>query len=127
MVKLQHFKRSDFACPCCSKEKMKDNVLIKLQTARVIADIPFIISSGYRCEKHNKEVGSTAENHTRGEAFDIYCAESWLRIKIIVGLILAGFRRIGIHKTFIHVDRMDQRPGFVNIGPALWTGKNSGQ
>lgn len=120
-----YFTYDELKCPCCGECKTTGEAFRMIYVARVIANTRFKITSGYRCPKHNAEEGSTSENHIRGEAFDIYCTESWLRIKIIAGLILVGFRRIGIHKTFIHVDRMDQHQG--DIQPALWIGKNPGQ
>jgi len=40
----------------------------------------------------------------KGLASDIRYTSSSECFKILNGLILAGFRRIGIYKTFIHVD-----------------------
>lgn len=44
-----------------------------LDKLRKKIDAPIIVTSGYRCKKHNKEVGG-AENsyHMRGMAADIY-------------------------------------------------------
>jgi hypothetical protein len=53
-------------------------------------------------------VGSTSGNHTSGKAVDIACVYGTNRLKIIMGLIRAGFRRIGIRKDFIHADTMDE-------------------
>jgi len=83
---------------------MESEFLEKLDAAREIAGIPFVISSGYRCPKHNKEVGSTATNHPLGVASDIRCTDGPSRFKIIAALIQAGFTRIGVAKTFIHCD-----------------------
>lgn len=84
-----------------------------LNEARIHAMVSFTINSGYRCEKHNKAIGSTSDNHPSGEAADIRCTTGPVRIKIIAGLISAGFRRIGFHSTFIHADRMDRAFGRV--------------
>jgi len=105
---LKHFHISEFACPCCGECQMNIDTLLRFDKARMIADTPFKMNSGYRCRKHNLEVGSTSENHPSGHAGDIECTESWQRIRILIGLIKAGFKRIGIHKTFIHADDMDK-------------------
>jgi hypothetical protein len=84
--------------------KMEPEFLEKLDEARDIAGIPFVISSGKRCPKHNKEVGSTSTNHTLGVASDIRCTNGPARFKIIKALIEVGFSRIGVAKTFIHCD-----------------------
>ena len=81
--------------------------LAQIDNAREYAGLPFIISSGWRCVKHNKEVGSTSNNHTSGKAADIQCLNGPDRIKMVLGLTRAGFRRIGIKRSFIHADSMD--------------------
>lgn len=107
----KYFKLSDFACKCCGENKIDPVFVDMLEAARNFAGVPFVINSGYRCEKHNKAVGSSADNHPSGEAADISCTEGPMRMKIIEALIRAGFRRIGFHKSFIHADRMDQSHG----------------
>src|SRR5574343_1637449 len=104
---MKYFSMDEFKCSCCGKAKMDTLFLAQLDNARDYAGEPFFINSGYRCEKHNKEVGSTSRNHTSGKAADISCTTGPMRIKMIMGLIRAGFRRIGIKKTFIHADSMD--------------------
>ena len=107
MYEPKHFKREEFNCHCCGIEKMDDEFLRRLDQARDLAGVPFGILSGYRCPKHNAEVGSKALNHPRGKAADIRTNIGPHRILVLQGLILAGFRRIGIAKTFIHADSMD--------------------
>lgn len=76
-----------------------------LSRARVIADVPFKINSGYRTPEHNKKVGGkNTSSHLKGVAADIHCNNDKTRSKIIRALVDAGFRRIGIARTFIHVD-----------------------
>lgn len=90
---------------------MNDEFLKMLEVAREISDVPYHIISGYRCPAHNKAVGSTSTNHTRGMAADIMATDGPTRGKILRGLYLAGFRRIGIsfEGGFIHCD--------INDGP----------
>jgi phage terminase large subunit-like protein len=91
----------------------------RLQRAREIAGAPFDIrnGSGWRCEEHNREVGGTPESsHLTGHAVDIPAWSSEQRFAIINGLIKAGFKRIGIAKTFIHADDSAGKP--QNI---MWT------
>ena len=99
----------EMACPCCGVSRMDACFMRKLRKAREIAATSFIITSGYRCEKHNKEVGSASNNHTSGHAADIDCRYTPKRMKMLSGLILAGFRRIGIRKDFIHVDDVEDK------------------
>ena len=121
----QYFRRVkgvaiEFNCPCCGKNEMNESFLASLTDAREYCRIPMLINSGYRCEKHNKKVGGKvgdkakgiqASTHTVGAAADIHCTESRQRALILCGLLEAGFSRIGIAKTFIHVDIADRLEG----------------
>jgi uncharacterized protein YcbK (DUF882 family) len=99
-IQIPNFDMDDFNCPCCGQNKMLDRTILMLQWARTEARIPFIITSGYRCEKHNKEIGGvTGSEHVRGEAVDILCNSSTARFKIVDCGLKAGFRRIGLYKN----------------------------
>jgi len=104
---MRHFKIKEFVSPDLfgSGIFMKLDFLEMLDETRELADIPFIINSGYRTKKHNKKVGGKADSsHTSGNAADIKCEDSISRFKIIEAALRAGFTRIGIAKTFIHLD-----------------------
>ena len=114
---MLHFKLEEFKCPCCGKVDMNQEFLNKLDKARDIAGIPFEISSGYRCEKHNAEVGGHKRSaHLRGYAVDITTFGSRDRLQILSALMEVGFNRFGIGHNFIHVD-MD--PELVS--DVIWT------
>ena len=98
------FTDDDMRCPCCGKMLMDMMFMRQLNIARWIAGFPFIVNSGYRCPEHNRQVGSTSENHPNGMAADIKCTEIGQRFKIVQAMIGAGIRGIGIYKTFIHGD-----------------------
>jgi zinc D-Ala-D-Ala carboxypeptidase len=106
---MMYFTLSEFDCPCCKLHPMSPLFLAQLEKAREIAGVPFVITSGYRCPKHNAEVGSTSKNHTSGMAADIKTADGPTRGKVLKGLYRAGFTRIGIsfEKGFVHADTMD--------------------
>lgn len=102
---MVYFEDAEFTCSCCGKNKMNDGFLTKLDKARAIAGVPFRISSGYRCPNHNRVVGGKPQSsHLAGHAADIVVRSSRDRFKIFKGLIEAGFTRIGVGKSFIHVD-----------------------
>jgi len=99
--------QSDFDSPDepDSREKMHPIFLAKLERARKLAAIPFKISSGYRSKKHNEKVGGVQGSaHTVGRAVDIISSTAEGKYKIVTALLHAGFTRIGIAKSFIHVD-----------------------
>jgi zinc D-Ala-D-Ala carboxypeptidase len=99
-------RRDEFKCSCCGGLVLDDTFFEMLCKARETAATPFVVNSGYRCAKHNAEVGSTSKNHTSGRAADIKAVYGPERGKILKGLYLAGFKRVGVGKTFIHADNM---------------------
>lgn len=101
-----YFSISEQVCKCgCGKGKLDSEFLERLNLARQIANIPFIVTSAYRCEKHNKEVkGSPTSSHLLGLAADIKAEDSITKFLIIKALLDVGFNRLGIGKNFIHVD-----------------------
>ncbi|MCD4828215.1 MAG: peptidase M15 [Candidatus Cloacimonetes bacterium] len=103
--RIKFFRRGEFACRCCGKIVLSDELVLKLDLARELAETPFVITSGYRCPSHNEAVGGVKTSaHMSGLAADIACPDSVMRLNILRGLIVAGFRRIGIGKDFIHCD-----------------------
>ena len=113
-TKLKHFKMSEFKCPCCGQERMDMGFVYQLDIARDRAGIPFRINSGMRCHQHNLDIGGVLNSsHTKGKAADIATDSSHKRYLIIDSLIMTGFRRIGIAKTYIHVDNDLSKPDEV--------------
>ena len=109
--KMQFFEPGEFACLCCGRTRLNPKFKDKIDTARLYAKVPFVITSGCRCEKHNKVVGGKPtsshliDNHIGGCcAADIRTATSVERFRVLYGLIQARFLRIGIGKDFIHAD-----------------------
>lgn len=107
MIQNNFFKSSEFDSPDApgSGELMQDVFMRRLVYARECARVPFIINSGYRTAKHNRNVGGVTDSaHTKGYAADIHIVDDTSRFKIVRALFSAGFNRIGIYKTFVHVD-----------------------
>jgi hypothetical protein len=93
-----------------------DNLAQQLQVARDYFGEPMVFSSGYRCLKLNKAVGGVANSaHTSGMAVDIEFTSEAHAKKLIEALIKAGFKRIGLGWSFIHVDIDMSKPH-----PACW-------
>lgn len=106
------FKKSEFACKCgCGFDDVNDGFVNRLQFARNIACVPFVITSGCRCKSHNKaEGGGDSSDHLTGEGADIKAVDSATRFKIVNAAISAGFNRIGIGKTFVHLGSNPNNP-----------------
>ncbi|MGD9733983.1 MAG: D-Ala-D-Ala carboxypeptidase family metallohydrolase [Desulfamplus sp.] len=113
---MRFFQESEFICKCgkCGMgtfKDMNDELLFRLDNARSLVDIPFIINSGFRCEAHNKKVGGVLKSaHLNGAAVDIAINNSIDRFKVFNALRLAGFYRFGLSQNFIHVDVAHTEP-----------------
>ncbi len=108
---IKHFKPEEFNCPCCGKNNINMDLVRTLDRAREIAGVPFIITSGYRCDRHNAEVGGKQNSsHLSGYAVDIKSTDSKTRYLIIKALLAVGFTRIGVAKDFIHADKDSEKP-----------------
>lgn len=102
---MKHFKFEESRCRCCGGlpplaraniEALVDNVL---DPARQKFGGPVLVNSGYRCPKHNAEVGGVANSqHMKGEAADVRPRE--------VGKIieeLGKYDQLIYYPTFVHV------------------------
>lgn len=113
---MKYFTLDEFDCPSHkgSGINMDSSFLAKLEEAREIAGVPFKITSGYRTKEHNTYVGGVPNSsHLIGVAADIAVGSGNERYIILSALIKAGFRRIGVAKTFIHCDTDDSKPNSV--------------
>ena len=100
MIASKYFEEEEFSrcSPACSLQDMKQTTMSKLDTAREIA-------SYYSSPEHDKSKGRSGTGaHTLGRAVDIKCNTSRNRSLIVSALLKAGFKRIGIDKSFIHAD-----------------------
>lgn len=115
----KYFDDDDFkrATPSCSISDMSPALLAKLDRAREIAGIPFVVTSAYRPSEWDVEKGRSGNGaHTRGLAVDIRCRNSFERWLIVMAAIAVGFPRIGVAKGFVHLDIDTSLPN-----PVLWT------
>lgn len=120
--KLTFFSLNEFDSPdeIGSGAKMNKEFLKKLDAARLKADIPFRINSGYRTQEHNLKVGGVFTSaHKKGLAADIGYQTSSQRYTILKSLMAVGFNRLGIGRNFIHVDNDPLKDKDV-----IWTYKN---
>lgn len=114
-----HFSLKDFECHCsytdCQWTIIDTDHIALLEAKRVEIGKPFIVDDGYRCEKHNKDVGgASASQHPQGLATDIKCpglTPEELSAKC------ESFNGKGLYDTFVHVD---SRPLVSNQKPARW-------
>ncbi len=111
---MRFFRPEEFLCKCgcgAGVERMDPAMLAMLDEARRLAGIPFVVSSAYRCPAHNAAVGGVKDSaHARGHAVDIRCTSSQERFVMLAALMDAGFRRIELAPTWLHVDNDPDKP-----------------
>jgi len=120
-MNLNYFTLSEFDSPDLPNSgiNMDSGFLTKLEEARAIAGIPFRITSGYRTKEYNQSLrdkgykASPNSSHLIGVAADIAVSSGHDRYVVLNALIRAGFKRIGVAKTFIHCDTDDSKPNSV--------------
>jgi uncharacterized protein YcbK (DUF882 family) len=104
-----HFKSSEFACKCgCGEYKVNPELIDLLEDIRAVTG-PVMITSGRRCEAHNRACGGKEHSqHLLGNAADIHVNNH--TPKELAALIERRFnpKGMGVYSTFVHVD---VRPG----------------
>ena len=108
---MKYFKEQELSCKCCGQlppfareniEALVENVLDPL---RERYGKPIVVNSGYRCPKHNKEVGGAPRSqHMAGEATDIRPSEP-IDLNRLRQLIIESrkFDQLIVYKNFLHV------------------------
>ena len=117
----QNFKAAEFACHCCGKNNISQAVIDMAQILRFKLKVPIRVNSGYRCDKHNAEVGGVkGSNHTKGLAADLSCSlgadAMFAAMKQLhsQGLLpQLGYCIRYKRKNFIHVDTVKRKSGNI--------------
>lgn len=113
---MKYFSLDEFKCPCCKKVEMNESFLRSLDSLRERIGIPLTINSGFRCDKHNTDIGGSPNSkHRLGLAADISTKNMRAKQKynVIKNAYVVGMTGIGVYETFIH---LDCRRG----APSLW-------
>ena len=73
------------------------------------------INSGIRCLHHNRKIGSKdTSSHIKCVAADVGCTNMEDRHRML-SIMLKYFKRVGVHKEFIHVDVDEDKPYAVYV------------
>lgn len=68
----KNFQKYEFKCKHCGELKLSSELVTVLELVRLRFKKPVIITSGYRCEEHNRSMGGAPKSkHTLGIAADI--------------------------------------------------------
>ena len=108
-IKLtDNFYSKEFNCKCSYKNCKK--TLINMAHVEILQAMrrvfgPLKITSGYRCVKHNKDVGGTMKSqHVKGSATDIVIKNTKMPQEVFAMLSDNLFDGVGRYDTFTHVD-----------------------
>lgn len=105
----KYFKLKEFICPCCGSVHINAGLVVLLDGARGMVGHPLHVNSGWRCKKHNIEVGGVENSrHLIGCAADIACPDKVIfsRFADVMREFfgLPGYEcKLYIERNFVHV------------------------
>ena len=106
----QSFNSNDFDCKCkqlCDETLLDSRIPNLLQQLEDELGFQIIITSAYRCEQHNKNVGgSTTSTHLEGLAVDLWC-EDMDKLAKAIERINPEYS-IGRYNGFLHLDLREE-------------------
>lgn len=121
----KNFKVSEFTCKCgCGRNVIDQKLIDMCQIIRERASVAVNISSGTRCEKHNREVGGVKDSyHIQGKAADLTCSLGARRLFALIADMKAKsllpdlqYCKLYLSKNFVHVDIGHTRNCIFDIG-----------
>lgn len=124
MIKGKYFTETELACSHCGANGVKQVLVDKLDELRELVGFALLVTSGYRCPMHPRELAkkSTSGAHGLGLAADLGVSG----VKALTVLAIArtlGFTGFGVKqkgdRRFIHLDLADAAEGRPR--PHLWS------
>jgi len=104
---------------------MNQYFMDRLEALRQFMEVPFHINSGFRTQSHNEAVGGGKRSaHMLGRAADI----KWDMLDIngknrmLKKAWELGFTGFGVAQTFLHLDDVSQKDGYMR--PGVWDYKS---
>lgn len=102
----EHFSSAEFDCHCkypeCQITYIDTDLVDYLERKRKQFDKPIKLTNGFRCVRHNKEVGGKIGSfHLVGKAADIVFLDSSI---VKAAYLFQDADGLGIYSNFIHVD-----------------------
>ena len=122
--KLDHFSRSELACPTTGEVRLAPGFGEALEQLRIKFDAPIYLTSACRSPGHNTKVRghprslhlTINEHHTTGGtcAVDAVATDGQYRAKLIT-LALDQEWSVGVASNFIHLDRRSRYCGLPQV------------
>lgn len=111
-----HFNSLEFTCSCknsdCVEQKISKELIEKLEKIRSKLGNSIIITSGYRCLKHQQELLNNPKIETvknSQHVLGLACDVTTNNLSMLLTLLEQEFKAIGLAKTFYHVDLRDDK------------------
>ena len=102
-------RKDKTTCPCCGEGRV-DRILLSVVDIIVELFGACRISSGYRCRKHNKEVGGSENSaHLYECAVDLVFESDKSKLAAYKVLNKVWDGGLGLYNTHIHLDKMRRR------------------
>jgi len=129
----EHFHSNEFKCKCgCGKIKVQKDLVKKLEKLfDKLNASKCILSSGYRCSKHDKAVGGNGKGqHTKGKAVDCVFYDKKGKVipsKIVICVANDLKQLRGMAKINNNYTHLDNRTGYKYRGDetvslnSVWT------
>lgn len=118
----KHFSTREFNCKCshesCKEQRISKDLIDNLEIIRVQVGQPLIVTSGFRCGKHQSDIRNSGQStvvakkkstHELGDAVDIVPRDGKDVQGYFLRIVATRFDSIGLSNSFLHVD---QRKGF---------------
>lgn len=103
--------KTKYCVPSYDPRPLKTTLLAKLEELETRCGFELSVNSAYRSKDWEISKGrSGTSSHCAGLAVDLSCTSSAQRFKLISEAMIVGFCRIGIGRTFIHLDLDDSKP-----------------
>ncbi|MBQ8525968.1 MAG: DUF882 domain-containing protein [Clostridia bacterium] len=118
----KNFTIEEFACRDGSDKILIDTKLVELlQKIRNHFGLPVTITSAYRTESYNIQIGGVAgSTHTKGIAADIFITEiTPNEIAAYIEYIMPDYGGIGLYSNFVHIDVRSNRSRWKNYGSEI--------
>lgn len=92
-------------CEHGNKNLISRDLILSLGRLETELNSELEFSSGFRCPFCNAKAGGVKKSaHVVGKAGDAMIDNSYDRFDILEGAFKVGYRRIGIHRRFVHLD-----------------------
>lgn len=111
----------NFCVPDSSRLQLDTLLLSVLDELEKITGYDLRINSAFRSVAYEVSKGRNGSSaHCLGKAVDIYCYSNNMRYAIVKTALQLGVNRIGIYKTFVHLDVATNKDGKTT--QVIWYG-----